>query len=365
MIPMPHATSAAACARACSRGAATNLGYARRAVALLKRHVDFPVAAIFGVVGVLAVAGPAQVWPTLRFSAGAVVVILPWLAISVTCAAYARASGLDRLVARAFTGRPARMIVLAALAGALSPFCSCGVIPVIAGLLAAGVPLAPVMAFWLSSPLMDPNMFALTAATMGLEFALAKLLAAIGVGLMSGLVTRLLAGRLGVGDGLRVARSGRAPSAAGPVRWNVFATPGTRQAFASSAGGTGWFLLRWMTFAFVLESLMVAWLPAERVIALLGEESMAIPIAVLVGVPAYINGFAALPLVSGLVGLGMSPAAALAFLVSGGIASVPAAAAVWALARPRVFMLYLGLGVVGSLLAAWTYAVALASGVLG
>jgi uncharacterized protein len=92
---------------------------------------------------------------------------------------------------------------------------------------------------------------------------------------------------------------------------------------------------------------------------------MAIPIAVLVGVPAYINGFAALPLVSGLVGLGMSPAAALAFLVSGGIASVPAAAAVWAPARPRVFMLYLGLGVVGSLLAAWTYAVALASGVLG
>jgi len=41
--------------------------------------------------------------------------------------------------------------------------------------------------------------------------------------------------------------------------------------------------------------------------------------------------------------------------VAGGIASIPAAAAVWALASPRVFALYLGLGVTGSLLAAHTY----------
>jgi uncharacterized protein len=182
---------------------------------------------------------------------------------------------------------------------------------------------------------------------------------------MSGSVTHVLAGRGGFGDGLRVARSAGGSTVAGPVRWHVFATAATRLAFARNAGGTGWFLLRWMTFAFVLESLMVAWLPAGRVIVLLGDESRAIPIAVLVGVPAYVNGFAALPLVSGLVGLGMSPAAALAFLLSGGIASIPAAAAVWALARPRVFMLYLELGVACSLLAAWTYALVLASGVAG
>jgi uncharacterized protein len=332
----------------------------RGAGAALVRHLDFPLAATFAVVGLLLAAVPAQAGPSLRFTAGALVGVLPWLAVSVACAAYARASGLDRSIAGAFTGRPARMIVLASLAGALSPFCSCGVIPVIAGLLAAGVPLAPVMAFWLSSPLMDPNMFALTAATMGLEFAAAKLLAALGMGLLAGLVTHVLAGRGNLGDGLRVRRIAGGSPAPGPVRWHVLGAAATRRVFASTAGGTGWFLLRWMSFAFMLESLMVAWLPAERVLALLGEESMAIPMAVLVGVPAYLNGFAALPLVSGLVGLGMSPAAALAFLVSGGVASVPAAAAVWALARPRVFLVYLGLGVAGSLLAAWTYALVLA-----
>jgi uncharacterized protein len=333
---------------------------ALRALQAMAGRIDGPLAAIALVALLLAALAPAQLWPSAVFTGGALAGIAPWLAISVGFAAYAKASGLDSEIAAAFTGSPARMIVLAAVFGALSPFCSCGVVPVIAGLLAAGVPLAPVMAFWLSSPLMDPNMFALTAATLGLEFAVVKMLAAIGIGLFAGAVTQALAGRGLLTRPLRMplaggcAASGRLPVRRA-VQWNVLARPQTRRSFARNAAGTAWFLLRWMAFAFVLESLMVAWLPPEKVVALLGDQAMAIPMAVLVGVPAYLNGFAALPLVGGLVNLGMNPSVALAFLVAGGIASIPAAAAVWALARPRVFALYIGLGITGSLLAAYAY----------
>ncbi|HCI47951.1 MAG TPA: permease, partial [Rhodospirillaceae bacterium] len=48
---------------------------------------------------------------------------------------------------------------------------------------------------------------------------------------------------------------------------------------------------------------------------------------------AYLNGYAALPLVGGLVEQGMAPGAALAFLVAGGVSSLPAAIAVWALVK--------------------------------
>lgn len=349
----------AACGCAANQPPSRAASLARRVWQALFRHVDLPLGASAVVLVLLLFEAPLQLGPSLRFTADAVVGILPWLVISVAFAAYARASGIDRLVAAAFTGHPARMIVLAALAGALSPFCSCGVIPVIAGLLAAGVPLAPVMAFWLSSPLMDPTMFALTAATLGPGFAVAKAVAAFGVGLLSGGVTQVLSTHGRLGDALRIPATAGLPTR-GPVRWNVLGSAESRGVFFGNAGGTAWFLLRWMAFAFLLESLMVAWLPADRVLALIGEEATAIPLAVLVGVPAYLNGFAALPLVSGLVGLGMSPAAALAFLVSGGIASVPAAAAVWALAQPRVFALYLGLGIAGSLLAAYGYGLVLA-----
>lgn len=49
-------------------------------------------------------------------------------------------------------------------------------------LLAAGVPLAPVMAFWLSCPITDPAMLAATAVTLGLPFAIGKTAAAFGLG---------------------------------------------------------------------------------------------------------------------------------------------------------------------------------------
>jgi len=71
-------------------------------------------------------------------------------------------------------------------------------------------------------------------------------------------------------------------------------------------------------------------------------------VATLIGVPAYLNGYAALPLVGGLIGQGMAPGAGLAFLVAGGVTSLPAAIAVWALVKRRVFFLYVGLALTGS-----------------
>lgn len=63
---------------------------------------------------------------------------------------------------------------------------------------------------------------------------------------------------------------------------------------------------------------MMAYVPADRISALLGGAGM-LPIltATLVGVPAYLNGYAALPLVSGLMEQGMQTGAGMAFLVAG------------------------------------------------
>ena len=57
---------------------------------------------------------------------------------------------------------------------------------------------------------------------------------------------------------------------------------------------------------------------------------------------------AALPIVSGLLQSGMSPGAAIAFLIAGPATTVPAMAAVWTLVRPRVFVLYVGIVVAGA-----------------
>jgi uncharacterized membrane protein YraQ (UPF0718 family) len=317
------------------------------------------VAVIFGALLVLV---PDQAARSVGFTLKALWSVLPFLLLSIAIAAYAKATSADNLIARAFQGRAAVAVVFAALMGALSPFCSCGVIPVIAALLVMGVPLGPVMAFWLSSPLMDPSMFVITAATLGMSFAVGKTAAAIGIGLLGGFGILafqrfgLLTGsplREGVGNGGCSGAKIRNPK---DVVWRFWTEPARRDAFAAGARDNLLFLGKWLTLAFVLESLMLAYVPDTLVSSVAGGHGLW-PVlgATLIGVPAYLNGYAALPLVAGLIGQGLSPGAGMAFLLAGGVTSIPAAIAVYALARPPVFAAYLGFAFVGTLLAGLLY----------
>jgi uncharacterized protein len=306
---------------------------------------------------VIAASSRPQATATLQFAASSLVTVAPFLVASAAMAAWAQASGADAVIARAFSGHPARMILMGALLGALSPFCSCGVVPIIAALLGMGVPLAPVMAFWLASPIMDPEMFLITWGILGVDFAIAKTLAAIGLGIYGGMVVLMLSSHTGP-DILRPSAGGGSCSARAlargtkPIVWKFWRDTPRRALFGLNFGRTLRFLLQWLLLAFVLESLMLSYVPAEVIAMHLGGAGLTpIILATLFGIPAYMNGYAALPLVSGLMEQGLQPGAALAFLVAGGVTSIPAAMAVWALVRLPVFLLYLGLSLSGAFLA--------------
>jgi len=89
---------------------------------------DRVILALLAGVAVLAMLDPAKATGGVIFSVQSLLGILPYLLLAIGLAAFLRASGADRLVARAFSGRSTRSIVVASLAGALSPFCSCGVV---------------------------------------------------------------------------------------------------------------------------------------------------------------------------------------------------------------------------------------------
>ncbi len=317
--------------------------------------------AIAVILALIALADWRQVEQSIVFTLGNLVSVAPFLFASVAFTAGAQASGADALIARAFSGRVLTMVVLAALIGGLSPFCSCGVIPLIAALLASGVPLAPVMAFWLASPVIDPAMFVMTVGFLGLGFALAKTAIAVGLGLTGGfaIVGLMRAGlfadplRPGIGKSGCAAKLTLKPQ---PVAWRFWSDEDRRRTFVASGGKALGFLGKWLTLAFVLESLMLAYVPAESITALVGGDGvMPVVIATLVGVPAYLNGYAALPLVDGLIEQGMAPGAGMAFLVAGGVTSLPAAIAVFALTRLPLFATYVALALTGSLAAGLLY----------
>ncbi len=323
------------------------------------RRLDRVMAATALILVALAVAVPAQALDSVAFTLESLLAMAPFLAAAVVLAGAAQAAGLDTLIARAAGGRTVVMVVLAAAFGALSPFCSCGVIPIVAALLAMGMPLPAVMAFWLASPVMDPEMFVLTAAGLGPEFAVAKTLAAFAVGLLGG--GAVAAGmRLGAfAAPLKATVGGCAAQVLGKgaePRWAFWREPARRAVFARVARSNVVFLGKWLTLAFVLESLMLAYLPAEAVGRWVGGDSaLAVPLAAGVGAPAYLNGYAGIPTTRALIDLGMAPGAALAFMVAGAVMSIPAAVAVFALVRRQVFLAYVVLGLAGAMLTGWGY----------
>ena len=303
----------------------------------------------------MALLDPGSLAATVAFAAHALAATAPYILIAVLLLAWLKAAGAEAMVARAFAGRETRMIVMAALIGGLAPFCSCQVIPFIAGLLALGAPLSAVMAFWLSSPLIDPPTLLITAGALGWPFAIAKALAAVGLGLFGGLAVRGLMRGGAFGAPLRRyahTGCGCGPKLDGKPQWRFWSEAPRRGTFRAELAGNGLFLLKWLALAYVLEALLVRYVPADLIASFVGGSGV-LPIvtAAFVGMPAYLNGYVAPPLLAGLVEQGMSLGAAMAFIVAGSVSSIPAMAAVWSLVKPRVFAVYLGLGLAGAVLA--------------
>lgn len=326
------------------------------------RKIDKAWLAIILVFVAVAALVPQDFWEVGQATVRSVLSTAPFIAFAVATVAYLKATGAEGIVAQAFKGSPVRMIVLAAMVGGIAPFCSCEVIPFVAALLAMGVPLAAVMAFWLSSPIMDPPMFIITSSALGVDFAIAKTIAAVCFGLFGGFAVMAFNRTALFTDPLRETAQaggcgcGTNPFTGKPV-WAFWSDPERVQMFRTTAVSNALFLLKWLTLAYTIEAVMVRYVPAEWIANILGGEGFGpILLGALVGGPAYLNGYAAAPLVGGLISQGMSQGAAMSFMMAGSVSCIPAAIAVWALVKPKVFLAYIGFGFTGSLMAGLLWA---------
>jgi len=351
------------------------------------------------------------------FMINAFIHIWPYLVITIPIAVAVNMSGASKHIKRAFDAGPLSAILLATLVGAFSPFCSCGVIPVIAALLIGGVPLPPVMAFWVASPSMDPEIFFLSVGTIGWDLAVWRLMGTLVMSLGAGLITHALMQtgwiepnvlkhkavsrapritsnmkELGVafitrlknisllkskplvpaqasaccdGGGVTVTQiqpfvpstkteihgSGAIEDASSPCGAGCDRKESFWRRLTQESMNATLMVIKFMALAFFLEALIILYVPEEWITSIMGKDnSWAIFTAGFLGVPVYTSNLSALPMVSGLLKQGMSPAAALAFLISGPTTTLPAMAAVWTLVKHRIFILYVSFSLGGAIL---------------
>jgi hypothetical protein len=285
----------------------------------------------------------------------------PFYLGGVLFAAFIKTFKWDRRIRASLVRCDRAAILVAVAAGLISPLCSCGILPVVIALSAAGVPLPPVLALLITSPLMSPDAFLVTLGQLGWTFALWKLGVAAVVGLSAGFGSRWLVRRGALdASSFRVERMYEGPGKARPGFEEI-----VQAGCFSHAAGEGGVVDRENRFVFFLErfrdmALLVGkflfaalliqaavtyYVPVNAVEPLLGRGSaLSVLFATLVSVPLPLPQVAAPALVKGLLAAGMSPGAGMAMLVGGPVTSVPALSALLGVYDRKAFALYLGIG---------------------
>jgi hypothetical protein len=298
--------------------------------------------------------------------------VWPFLLISVVAAAavsvYVGTERASRMLGRRTVVATGGAVVLATL----TPFCSCGTTAVLLGMLATSAPWAPLVAFMVASPLTSPSELVFSAGLLGWPFAIVFFAGTIVLGLVAGGVAAALDKAGWLRNQTRIQPAGEEAGASGtcaaPQPVAVGIGPGTAATVELPTRRQRWkldeltlelrtvgrkLLLFFLGFTavgyLVIEAIPTAWLTDY----LGGDSLFAVPLAALLGIPAYLNTEASLPLVAALMDGGMGTGPALAFLVTGAGTSLGAISGLFIIARGRVVGLVVALLFAGALAMGW------------
>ncbi|MGQ9694013.1 MAG: permease [Thermodesulfobacteriota bacterium] len=110
-----------------------------------------------------------QYWIVGMFIVAGLVVFVPWVKVKKRMGRGGTASNF-----------------VATTAGAIIPICSCGIVPVLAGLVEAGIPLGPTMAFLIAAPMLNVPAVFMTAGILGWKLAIGRILGTFGIAMALG-----------------------------------------------------------------------------------------------------------------------------------------------------------------------------------
>jgi uncharacterized membrane protein YraQ (UPF0718 family)/copper chaperone CopZ len=242
-------------------------------------------------------------------------------------------------VERHLGGRGLKPVAKAALLGVPLPLCSCGVIPVAAGLRRHGASRGATVAFLLSTPQTGADNILVVLSLLGPVFAVFSPIAAFATGLLGGTLTAL-AERSEASAPAPCAGDCCASGTGARALWS-----GLQYGFVTLARDIAAPLLVGVLIAGTLTALV----PEDFFTGALGTGFTGILVMMLLGIPVYVCATASVPIAAALMLKGVSPGAALAFLITGPATNAATVATVWKMLGRRTAFIYLGTILVAAL----------------
>lgn len=276
--------------------------------------------------------------------------------------------------------------------GALTPFCACGTMAVIVAMMTTALPWGPIMAFLTSSPLMSPDEFILYSGIISIKFAVALAAASVIIGLGSGYITHLIEKKTNYlknqarftdknissccapkaseacscsepavtapsssccGDKPSKCCSSETASAKEPGFIEKFKLKELFKVFFEV--GIKQVLLYFAVFA-AIGFLINKYVPAELIMKYMGSgNKLAVPLMALIGLPLYVNGSSAIPIINALIAGGASQGALLAFMITGPGTSAGVIAGLVTIMKKRAIGLYIAYLIVFAIILGYLY----------
>lgn len=242
---------------------------------------------------------------------------------------------MPELIERHLGGRGLWPVVKAAIFGIPLPLCSCSVIPVGASLRKHGATHGATVAFWLSTPQTGVDSIFVTFSLLGPVFAVFRPIAALVTGLIGGFIATLV-------------ESDRDT--------DVGASAACEDACCSDIGGGGRLsrvvhygfvtlprdIGRSLVVGLVIAGVISALVPDDYLAGALGTGIGAMIVMMILGIPVYVCATASVPVAAALIAKGVSPGAALVFLMTGPATNAAAVTTIWKIMGRRTVAIYLG-----------------------
>lgn len=203
--------------------------------------------------------------------------------------------------------------ILGMIFGAVTPFCSCSTIPILAGLLNSKVPFGPAMSFLIASPLMNPLMIFMLWALLGWKVAIVYFVVLAIFSILTGLVF----------SKMNLAESYKGVN----VKGDGFFANKTGSRFKQALNDAWAFLYPMLPYLFIgvfIGAFIYGFIPEEFITKYAsGDGFISVFIASVIGIPMYIRPETMLPIAEALVSKGMSLGTVVALIIGGAGASIP------------------------------------------
>ena len=240
----------------------------------------------------------------------------------------------QRIVERHLGGRGIWPLLKATVLGIPLPLCSCGVIPVSMSLHKHGASKGSTVAFLLSTPQTGVDSIFVTLSLLGPIFAIFRPLAALVTGLVGGTLVDVF--------GQSTKDSNQAPEKCtddccsdGEVVTRV--VKGLKYGFFTLPRDIG----KPMLAGLVIAAVISAAVPKDFFANTLGVGIFAMVVMMFLGIPVYVCATASVPVAAALILKGLTPGAALVFLMTGPATNAASLVTVWKALGRRTAITYL------------------------